>query len=294
MVALTGPAQSPSARQSHQRESLRKRAQRTMLHVVMIVVTIVYAIPIYWIISTSFKPEIDAFAIPPKWFFFQPTLDNYFSAFVGYGMLPNFINSIIVAIGSTTLSLVLGVPAAYALSRFNIQHREDLMFWFLSTRMAPPILVAVPFFLVSRQVGLYDTRTLLILINVLTSIAWVVFMMRSFFDDIPVEIDEAALVDGASWLETLWRVIIPVALPGIAATVVFVLILAWNEYFFALILTSVNAKTLPAAITSFLTVHGLLWGPMTAAGSVVALPVLIFTLWTQKYLIRGMTMGAVK
>jgi multiple sugar transport system permease protein len=209
-------------------------------------------------------------------------------------MFPNFVNSIIIAVGSTILSLLLGVPAAYALSRFEVWHREDLMFWFLGTRMAPAILVAVPFFLLSRQIGVYDTQALLIVVNVLTSIAWVVFMMRSFFDDIPIEIDEAALVDGASWLEVLRRVILPVAVPGIAATAVFVLILAWNEYFFALILTSVNAKTLPAAITSFLTVHGLLWGPMTAAGTVVALPVLIFALWMQKYLIRGLTMGAVK
>ena len=168
------------------------------------------------------------------------------------------------------------------------------MFWFLSTRMAPPILVALPFFLISRELGLYDTLTLLIIVNVLTNIAWVVFMMRSFFDDIPIDIDESAMIDGASWFGAFWRVVVPLTTPGLVATAVFSLIMAWNEYFFALVLTSINAKTLPAAITAFLTVHGLLWGPMTAAGTVVMIPILLFTLWMQRHLIRGMTMGAIK
>ena len=168
------------------------------------------------------------------------------------------------------------------------------MMWFLSTRMGPPILVALPFFLLARQIGLYDKLILLIFVDVITTLAWVVFMMRSFFDDIPVEIDESALIDGTSWFGALFRIVLPLTAPGLAATTVFCLIMAWNEYFFALVLTSVNAKTLPAAITSFMTVHGLLWGPMTAAGTAVMLPILIFTLWMQKYLIRGMTMGAVK
>jgi len=260
----------------------------------MFVVVVIYVIPTFWVISTSFKSEVDAFAMPPKWIFFKPTFSNYKTAFIDYNMLPNFKNSVIVTIGSTLLALLLGTPAAYALSRFNFKTRENIMFWFLSTRMAPPLLVALPFFLISRELGLYDTLTLLIIVNVLTNIAWVVFMMRSFFDDIPIDVDESALIDGASWFGALWRVILPLTTPGLAATAVFSLIMAWNEYFFALVLTSINAKTLPAAITAFMTVHGLLWGPMTAAGTVVMMPILIFTLWMQKHLIRGMTMGAIK
>ena len=168
------------------------------------------------------------------------------------------------------------------------------MMWFLSTRMGPPILVALPFFLLARQIGLYDKLILLIFVDVLITLAWVVFMMRSFFDDVPIEIDESALIDGTSWFGALFRVVLPLTAPGLVATTVFCLIMSWNEYFFALILTSVHAKTLPAAITSFMTVHGLMWGPMTAAGTAVMLPILLFTLWMQKYLIRGMTMGAVK
>jgi multiple sugar transport system permease protein len=282
--------------QSRSGTSFRRRRylKRVAIYLLMIIVVAIYIIPTFWVISTSFKAEVDAFAIPPKWIFFKPTLSNYTTAFIDYNMLPNFKNSIIVTIGSTTLALLLGTPAAYALSRFKFKLRENIMFWFLSTRMAPPILVALPFFLISRELGLYDTLTLLIIVNVLTNIAWVVFMMRSFFDDIPIDIDESALIDGASWFGAFWRVVVPLTAPGLVATAVFSLIMAWNEYFFALVLTSINAKTLPAAITAFLTVHGLLWGPMTAAGTVVMIPILLFTLWMQKHLIRGMTMGAIK
>ncbi len=273
---------------------MRRYGTRVVLFVVMVVVFVIYVLPTFWVISTSFKSQIDAFAIPPKWFIFKPTLENYRMAFIEYGMLPNFKNSVIVAICSTVLSLLLGTPAAYALSRFNFRGRENLMMWYLSTRMAPAMLVVLPFFLISRQIKLYDTLPLLIIVDVLITLAWVVFMMRSFFDDIPIEIDESAQVDGASWFGAMRYVVLPLAAPGLVATTVFCLIMAWNEYFFALVLTSINAKTLPAAITSFMTVHGLLWGPMTAAGTAVMLPILVFTLWMQKYLIRGMTMGAVK
>jgi multiple sugar transport system permease protein len=291
------PPAGPAARTRYRRSTrtmLRRYGTRALLFGLMIGVCTIYVIPTYWVISTSFKSQLDALAIPPKWFNFTPTLENYRVAFVDYDMLPNFKNSVIVALFSTLLALALGTPAAYALSRFPFRGREGVMMWFLGTRMGPPILVALPFFLLSRSIGLYDHLILLIFVDVLTTLAWVVFMMRSFFDDIPIDIDESALIDGTSWLGALRRVVMPLAIPGLVATTVFCLILSWNEYFFALILTSVNAKTLPAAITSFMTVHGLLWGPMTAAGTVVMLPILIFTLWMQKYLIRGMTMGAIK
>jgi multiple sugar transport system permease protein len=260
----------------------------------MVAVFLVYLLPTFWIVTTSFKTGADAFAMPPKWFNFGWTLENYRKAFIDYHMMGNAANSLIATSGSTLLALLLGTPAAYALSRFNFKLRENIMFWFLSTRMAPPILVAVPFFLISRRLGLYDTLTLLIFVYVLVNLAWVVFMMRSFFDEIPLELDESAMVDGASRFGAFRRIALPLTLPGLAATTIFCLIMAWNEYFFALVLTSDNAQTLPAAITTFLTVHGLLWGPMTAAGTVVMLPILVFALWVQKYLIRGLTMGAIK
>jgi multiple sugar transport system permease protein len=272
----------------------RRHVKTAILFLVMMLVLLVYVLPMYWVVTTSFKTGVEALQMPPKWFNFDWTLENYRKAFVEYNMLGNAGNSLVVTVGSTLLALALGTPAAYALSRFDFRLREHMMFWFLSTRMAPPILVAVPFFLISRELGLYDTLTLLTFVYVLVNLSWVVFMMRSFFDEIPTEIDESAMVDGASRFGAFWRIGLPLTLPGLAATTIFCLIMAWNEYFFALVLTSDNAQTLPAAITTFLTVHGLLWGPMTAAGTVVMLPILILALWLQKYLIRGLTMGAIK
>ena len=270
-----------------------KKVKRTLLYIILIFVFVIYGIPMFWIISTSFKEEKDAFAIPPK-VIFKPTIENYREAFTKRGIGINFINSTLVAIGSSVFALMIGVPAAYAMSRFKFKKKEDLFFWFLSTRMAPPILAAIPIFIISRNWGLYDTRVLLTIIYILINLSWVVWMMRSFFDEIPIQIDEACMVDGCNRFTALIRVILPLAKPGLIATTIFCLILAWNEYFFALVLTSVNAKTLPAAITTFLTVHGLLWGQMCAAGTLIMLPILIFVLFIQEHLVRGLTMGAVK
>jgi ABC-type glycerol-3-phosphate transport system permease component len=259
----------------------------------MIIIFIVYVLPILWVISTSFKFERDALSIPPK-IFFEPTLENYQKAFTKNGMSANFINSIIISVGSSLFGLILGIPAAYALSRFQFRQNSAVYMWFLGTRMAPPFLTVLPIFIISRQINLYDTIGLIIVVNMLMNISWVVWMMRSFFDEIPSEIDEACLVDGCNRFSTLFKVILPLAKPGIAATLIFCMIVSWNEYFFAMVLTSIKARTLPATLTTFISVFGLLWGQMCAAATVIMLPILIFTWFTQRYLIRGLTMGAVK
>ncbi|CAA7600911.1 Binding-protein-dependent transport system inner membrane component [Acididesulfobacillus acetoxydans] len=271
----------------------RKRLIRILLYALLLIVFCVYVTPIWYIVTTSFKLERDAYAIPPK-VFFVPTLANYFDAFSGRGMGHNFFNSLVVSSVSSVLALLLGTPAAYALSRFEFKKKESIFFWFLSTRMAPFILAGLPVYLLSKQIGLYDTRTLLVIMDMLINLAWVVWMMRSFFDDIPPDIDEACMVDGCSRTSALFRVILPLATPGLVASTIFCLIMSWNEYFFAMILTSFNAQTLPAAISSFLTVYGLLWGQMAAAGTVIAIPIMVFVFFMQKHIIRGLTMGAVK
>lgn len=271
----------------------RKRLMRVLLYILLLVVFCIYVTPIWYIVTTSFKLERDAYAIPPK-VFFVPTLTNYIDAFSGQGMGHNFINSLIVSAVSSVLALLLGTPAAYALSRFNFKKKESIFFWFLSTRMAPLILAGLPVYLLSKQIGLYDTKTILVIMDVLINLAWVVWMMRSFFDDIPPDIDEACMVDGCSRTSALFRVILPLATPGLVASTIFCLIMSWNEYFFAMILTSFNAQTLPAAMSSFLTVYGLLWGQMAAAGTVIAIPIMVFVFFLQKHIIRGLTMGAVK
>jgi multiple sugar transport system permease protein len=244
-------------------------------------------------VTSSFKNDVDSLSKVPK-LIFRPTLDNYRNAFLTRGILKNFENSVVIALFSSGLALIIGTPAAYAISRFPIKKKEDLYFWFLTTRIAPPIVSALPFFVLSRNIGLYDSRTMLIIVNTLINLSWVIWMMRSFFDELSREIDESCLVDGCTRVTALLRIIIPLSKPGLIATTIFCLVMSWNEYFFALILTSVNAKTLPAAVTSFLTVHGLLWGQMCAIGTIVMLPILIFIFFTQRQLIRGLTMGAVK
>ncbi|MCL2164359.1 MAG: carbohydrate ABC transporter permease [Oscillospiraceae bacterium] len=272
---------------------INNKVLRLVLYLLMFVVLFAYVIPILWIITTSFKPEIDTLAIPPK-ILFTPTIENYTKAFATSGLLNNVGNSVYVSIGSSLLAVILGLPAAYSLSRFKFKSKENIYFWFMSTRMAPPFFIALPFFIISRQLMVFDTIGLLITVNMLTLISWVVWMMRSFFDEIPSEIDEAALVDGCNRLTCLTRIITPLTTPGIAATLIFCLIMSWNEYFFSLTLTNVHARTLPAALTTFISTFGLLWGQMCAAATVIMAPILIFVMFLQRYLIRGLTMGAVK
>lgn len=272
--AITVPSRARSRRP-------RRAAARVAL-LAMIVVGVLWIMPLVWVIVTSLTSG-NAFSF-----------DNYVAVFVDYGIGPNFLNSIMAAIGSTITAMVVGVPAAYALSRFAFKGRHNVMFWFLGTRMAPPVLVGLPFFLISRDSGIYDTVGLLIIVYTVVNLSWVVFMMRSYFDDIPAELEEAAYIDGVGRFGAFRRVILPLAVPGMAATALFCIITAWNEYFFALTLTSINAVTLPASLTSFLTIQGLLLGPMSAASVCVMLPILVLTLWLQKHLVRGMTLGAIK
>jgi ABC-type glycerol-3-phosphate transport system permease component len=276
----------------------RKITTAVICYFIMAIVLLCYVLPMWFIVSTSFKNDQQSFSVPPL-FIFTPTFDNYVNAFTTRGMMVNFTNSLIIGVISSFIAMILGVPAAYALSRYNFKHKEGIFNWFLSTRMAPPILAGIAFYMISKQLSLgrsslYDTKFLLIIVYVLINLSWVIWMMRSFFSDVPLEIDEAAMVDGCNRPSAFFRTILPLARPGLAATMVFCLIMAWNEYFFALILTSVKSKTLPAALTSFLSVHGLLLGQMCAAGTVVMTPILLFSIFMQKQLVRGLTMGAVK
>lgn len=270
-----------------------KIIKNTIIYILMAIFLFIYVVPLWYIISTSFKLDVDAYQIPPK-FFFTPTFKNYIDAFTMRGIMDNFRNSVTIALVSSVIAIILGVPAAYALSRFKFKGKSGIYGWILSTRMAPAVAAAIPFFTVSRSMGIYDTIPLMVTIHVLINLAWVIWMMSSNFNDIPKSLDEAAMVDGCTRPGAFWHVIIPISRAGLVATLVFTLIMSWNEYFFALVLTSTNAKTLPAAITSFQSVQGLLLGQMCAVGTVVMLPILIFSMSMQRQLIHGMTMGAVK
>jgi multiple sugar transport system permease protein len=253
--------------------------------------------PIYWLITISLKTELDQFASPPVWFSFTPTFRHYVAIFSHDVFGRYFFNSVIVSACSTLIALVLGLPAAYGLARFPWPRdwSRGISFWILSNRMLPPIVTIIPLFLMLREIHLLNSLAGLILVDVGLNLPFVVWMMRGFVEDLPREIEEAALLDGESRLGVLLRIVLPLVRPGLAATAVFCMIVAWNEFLFALILSQTeSAMTLPVGIASHVTQYEIQWGAMSAAGVVAMLPVLIFAAAAQRYFVRGLSLGALK
>ena len=268
-----------------------------LLYALIAVATLVAITPVYWMVTISLKSEVDQFAIPPRWIDFQPTLAHYRDAFVERSFGRYLMTSGVVAVSSTLLAVAIGTLAAYALARLRLPRRLDrrLSLWILSTRMFPPIVTVVPLFLMMRDVRLLDTTAALIIVYTAFNLPFVVWMMRGFFAELPRELEEAAMVDGDSRLGALVRVVLPLVVPGLAATSVFCLIVSWNEFLFALVLTQTDAAmTLPVGIAGRVTQYEIKWGVMSAAGVVAMLPILIFALAVQRYLVRGLSLGAVK
>jgi len=263
----------------------------------LVAVLLVTLAPVYWMITISFKREVDQFAAPPRWFSFSPTLEHYADAFLARSFGQYLFNSLLVALSSTICALILGTLAAYALARFRLPYRLDrkLALWILSTRMFPAIVTAVPLFLIMRDVRLVNTRLSLVIVYTAFNLPFVVWMMRGFFAEVPRDLEEAAMVDGDSRLGAFWRVSLPLVVPGLAATAVFCLIVSWNEFLFSLVLTQTDdAMTLPVGIAGRVTQYGIKWGAMSAAAVVAIIPILAFALSVQKYLVRGLSLGAVK
>ncbi len=253
--------------------------------------------PVYWLLTISLKREVDQFAYPPAWIGFTATLQHYRDAFGAGSFTAYFGNSVFLAALSTLAALAIGVPAAYGLSRFKWPRAWDdkIGDWILSTRMLPPIVTIVPLFLMLREARLLNSLVGLAIVYTGFNLPFVVWMMRGFFDEVPREIEEAAMLDGESRAGTLLRIVLPLVKPGLAATAVFCLVVAWNEFLFALILTQTDAAmTLPVGIASRVTQYEIKWGAMSAAGVVAMLPVLVFASAAQKYLVRGLSLGAVK
>jgi multiple sugar transport system permease protein len=273
-----------------------KKAQ--ILRYLLLLPALVFALaPVYWMLTISLKNEVDQFATPPPWFGFTPTLEHYYDAFVTRSFGDYLLNSAIVAVASTACAVVIGTLAAYALARFQLPWslNRRLSLWILSTRMFPAIVTAVPLFLMMRDFRLLNTRASLIIVYTAFNLPFVVWMMRGFFAELPRDLEEAALVDGDSRLGALVRVVLPLVAPGLAATAVFCLIVSWNEFLFALVLTQTDAAmTLPVGIAGRVTQFEIKWGVMSAAATVAIVPILVFALALQKYLVRGLSMGAVK
>jgi multiple sugar transport system permease protein len=294
--------------------------------VLVIGYALITMIPLVWIVLTGFKSPADAISYPPK-ILAEPTLEGYVNLFTTrtrvtpedldalgppetwydeivrqYDMViagpskfgERFLNSVIIGFGSTFLSIFLGTLAAYAFSRFRIPLADDLLFFILSTRMMPPIAVAIPIFLMYRQLGLSDTHLGMILLYTAVNISLAVWLLKGFIDEIPREYEDAALIDGYTRFQAFYKVVLPQAATGIASTAIFCLIFAWNEYAFAVLLTSATAQTAPPFIPTIIGVGGLDWPAVAAGATLFLLPVMLFTILLRRHLLRGITFGAVR
>jgi multiple sugar transport system permease protein len=262
--------------------------------VVLLALIILFCLfPFYWMVSTSLKDQIVALQAPPAWIF-DVTFANYGDVLFKDKVGVSLVNSLIIAISTTLIALALGTPAAYALARFEFRGKRDLWFWFITNRMVSPIVLALPFFLIVRNLGLLDTHIALILIYLTFNLPIVIWICTDQFRSIPREIDEAALLEGASHWRIFRSICLPLAAPGIAVSAIFSFIFSWNELMFALVLTRNNAKTAPAIAVSFMEGYNLPYGKIMATSTLIVVPVIIFALIASKQLVRGLTMGAVK
>jgi sorbitol/mannitol transport system permease protein len=256
-------------------------------------VALVMAFPVIWMGLAAFKTELDAIATPPL-LFFKPTLENFVEMQQRVDYIAHAANSIAVAFGSTVAALLIAAPAAYSMAFFPTHRTRGILLWMLSTKFMPAVGVLVPIYLLLIWTGLLDTRTGLIIITLLANLPLVVWMLYSYFKEIPGEILEAARMDGARPLQQLVLLLIPLAAPGIASTALLGIILSWNESFWCINVTAVNAGTLALAIASFSNPEGFFWAKLSAASLASVAPIMLFGWLTQRQLVRGLTFGAVK
>jgi sorbitol/mannitol transport system permease protein len=250
--------------------------------------------PILWTFLTSFKTEGTAIASPPVFLFFDWTLENYWEVQARSDYLRHFANSVIISFGSTLIGLLIAIPAAWAMAFAPPRRTKDILMWMLSTKMLPPVGVLVPIYLLFRDWNLLDTRIGLIIVLTLINLPIIVWMLYTYFKEIPGDILEAARMDGASLGKEIIFVLAPMAVPGIASTILLNIILAWNEAFWTLNLTAADAAPLTAFIASYSSPEGLFWAKLSAASTLAIAPILILGWFSQRQLVRGLTFGAVK
>jgi sorbitol/mannitol transport system permease protein len=250
--------------------------------------------PILWMILASFKTELEAFAIPPSFLFFHWTTENYATVQERSDYLHHALNSIIIAGGSTLIALLIAIPAAWSMAFSPTKRTKDILLWMLSTKMMPPVGVLVPIYLIYKSVGLLDSRIGLVFILCLGNLPIVIWMLFTYFKEIPRDILEAARMDGATIGRELVYVLTPMAIPGLASTMLLNLILAWNEAFWTLNLSTSQAAPLTVFIASYSSPEGLFWAKLSAASTLAIAPILVLGWFSQKQLVRGLTFGAVK
>jgi multiple sugar transport system permease protein len=279
---------------AHAQPGTRRRRRPPILRILFLLLLLLFVLaPLYWVFVTSIKPSSDYLAVPPVWFPSEPTTVHYTAALFAYHGLDGLINSIIISVSATLLSCLLGTPMAYSLARFNTGG-QHLSFWVLSQRFLPPIAIVLPLFLNYRLLGLQDTHLGLILAYTVFTLPVTVWMMFAYFRGMPKSMEEAALVDGCTRWRAFWTVAVPLAAPGMVAAAVFTFIACWTEFFFALVLTSRNAFTLPTVFRSFLSFQGAQYGEASALAIVSLVPSILLGILVQRHLVRGLTLGAVR
>ena len=266
---------------------------------VAIVIAMIFLFPLYWAVSTSLRNPVDTFTVTGlgiPWVNFEPTLENWIDQLATAESRRALTNSTVIAVGASLLALLLGTPAAYALARFRFQRipNRDITVWFLSQRVLPPVATVIPFYLVMRAVGLLDTHTALILINATFVLPFVVVIVRQTFMELPIELEEAALVDGAGHFGSFWRIALPLAMPAIAATGLIIFAFAWNEFLFAIAISSKEAITIPVHMAGGVDSRGVQFWFMAVRAMIAMIPPVLIALLAQRFIVRGLTLGAVK
>ena len=271
-----------------------KRAATVVKTALFLTMILIWAFPVIWVIMTSFKARTDIFTLPPK-IFFSPTVEHYLEAFLRSSDITRGIgNSLLVAALTTLLTLLIAVPAGYAFARVTFRFRQQLSFFALISQMAPPIGLIIPYFFILSRTNMLDTYTGLIAIHMSLTVPFSIWLMITYFQDLPASLEESAAIDGASPFTTFFRVVLPTAWGGVGVTAIFAFIESWNEFLYAVVLTGNRTKTVPVAIFSFLTTEESLWGPFTATGVSIMAPVILVALFAQRQMIKGMTLGATK
>ncbi|MBW4082526.1 carbohydrate ABC transporter permease [Paenibacillus sp. S150] len=272
---------------------IRKNLSTGLKTAVLCAFFIFFMLPIIWVVLTSVKRPVDQMAIPPVWIPEHPVFSSYVQLFQHPDFMTSLINSLLISGTATLITVIFGALAAYGIERFRIGGTllPNLL---LLTRMIPPVVVIVPVFLVAYRAHVLDTHILIIAAYSALNMALVIWLLRSFFAALPADMEEAAMIDGCSRLTTFWRIVLPVVMPGIAATALICFIFCWNEFLFAVTLTGQATKTMPVLTSTFVSQKGLDRGLMSASGVISSLPVILLTVFFQRYLVSGLTQGSVK
>jgi len=270
-----------------------RRLMTVIAYLLALVAVVVTLFPIFWIFTISIKSQRDAFAMPPVWVF-KPEWNNYLEIWQQAGFGQAFRNSVVITMAGVVLALLLGIPAAYALNRMEFRGKRLFVIWLLISYMFPEFLFIIPMYVLYQQLGLYDTQVGMALVYQVFVLPFTIWLLRSFFADVPVELEDAARIDGCTRFQTLRLIYFPLTAPGISATAILAAIWIWNELTIALALTFDVSKTVTVAVAGFRGYASIDWGGMTAASIVSIIPMLIFAAFAQRYIVEGLTLGAVK